>query len=135
MYELPIIKGDIPSFANISQMLVRPKLTLPAVIVSLELQFAEAKIYRIVLNGDTKAMFQSIGHGLGFPHDTSHNLNAFVDLMADLSWLGQRHVIVVIVMADKTLSIDQSVIIDAISLAITHLNLERRLKLSAIILL
>lgn len=133
LFDLPFLEGDIPSFANLSQMLLRPKSALPESIAFLELKFPNARIYRIALHGNIEVMLTAISERLSFPHRVSHSLDAFGDLMASLSWLNSKHVIVVLEMAEEANQLDQCMVIDAVSLAITHLNLERNIQLSVVI--
>jgi hypothetical protein len=134
-YDLPIIKGDIASFANLSQIVMRPKSVLTGSIAFLEAKFPEARLYHFKMRGEIDSMLRTIGQDLAFPHDVSHSLDAFVDMISDLSWLGLKHLIIIADMTNQAKTLDQCMVIDALSLSVTHLNIERRMQLSVVVIL
>lgn len=134
-YELTFIKGDAAYFANLSEILFRPQSVFDQSINCLMSTFPDSALFQIKLSGSLREMIRNVQNVLKFPSDRSHSLDAFSEYLSNLDWLDSQHIITVLEMTDDANKLDQCLIMDAFSWAVTNLNLERRFRLSVLVIL
>ena len=134
VYDIPFVQGDAPFFLNLSEVFIRPKMCLEQSIKYLSDVFPDGVMYRASLRGDITEMVKTLQDELSFPVDKSHSLDAFGDFLCNLSWLNSSHIILVTEMLNPPDNMDNYMILDTFLWAINMLNLERRMKLSILVL-